>query len=80
MVEIVSTSIQRRVTVKRVTRSTAGQAPPPVAPIEYVVAKVGVPGRDGHDGLPGGLPPFGGPGSKLVHRRSRDDGGVSERP
>jgi hypothetical protein len=27
-----------------------------------------------------GLPPFGGPGSKLVHRRSRDDGGVSERP
>ena len=27
-----------------------------------------------------GLPPFGGPGSKLVHRRSRGDGGVSERP
>ena len=27
-----------------------------------------------------GLPPFGGPGSKLVHRRSRDDDGVSERP
>ena len=26
-----------------------------------------------------GLPPFGGPGSKLVHRRPRDDGGVSER-
>ena len=29
---------------------------------------------------PRGLPPFGGPGSKLVHRWSRDDGGVSERP
>ncbi|WP_246693321.1 KUP/HAK/KT family potassium transporter, partial [Methylobacterium sp. WL2] len=28
---------------------------------------------------PGGLPPFGGPGSKLVHRRPCDDGGVSER-
>jgi hypothetical protein len=27
----------------------------------------------------GGLPPCGGPSSKLVHRRSRDDGGVSER-
>ena len=27
----------------------------------------------------GGLPLFGGPGAKLVHRRSRDDGGASER-
>jgi len=26
-----------------------------------------------------GLPLFGGPGAKLVHRRSRDDGGASER-
>ena len=31
------------------------------------------------DGKMLGLPPFGGPGSKLVHRRSRDDGGLSER-
>ncbi len=30
-------------------------------------------------GRGGGLPPCGGPSSKLVHRRSRDDGGVSER-
>nr|WP_246691755.1 helix-turn-helix domain-containing protein [Methylobacterium sp. WL12] len=28
---------------------------------------------------PSGLPPFGGPGSKLVHCRSRDDGGVGDR-
>jgi len=26
-----------------------------------------------------GLPPFGGPGLKLVHRRSRDDGRASRR-
>ena len=55
MVEIVSTSIQRRVTSRRVTRSTAGQVPPAVGAIEYVVAKVGIPGRDGPPG-PSGPP------------------------
>lgn len=55
MVEIVSTSVQRRVTTKRVTRSTADQAPPATGVVEYVVAKVGVPGRDGPPG-PAGPP------------------------
>ena len=59
MVEIVSTSIQRRVTSRRVTRSTAGQVPPAVGAIEYVVAKVGLPGRDGNPGPAG---PVGPPG------------------
>ena len=59
MVEVVSTSIQQRVTTKRVTRSTAEQAPPPAGVVEYVVAKVGVPGRDGPPGPPGQAGPPG---------------------
>lgn len=59
MVEIVSTSVQRRVTSRRVTRASAGQAPPTVGAIEYVVAKVGLPGRDGPPGPPGQAGPPG---------------------
>ncbi|KQS75050.1 hypothetical protein ASG32_08105 [Methylobacterium sp. Leaf361] len=59
MVEIVSTSIQRRVTTRRVTRSTAGQTPPAAEVVEYVVAKVGVPGREGPPGPPGQAGPPG---------------------
>lgn len=53
MVEIVSTSIQRRVISRRVTGSAASQSPPAAGVVEQVVAKVGVPGREGPEGPPG---------------------------